>query len=685
MSFADGLNAANNRAQLYESKRQNDQALQKAGYNPVDMSVIPGSSADVEKQQNALLLMQMNALQGKIAARESDDAMTDFADTGDTKYLNNTMNNNPTIKKALGATGVQNFANIDFANDGALLAGAGMPESYYDTPEKQSVIKKNIYKTYDGEKWNIGLLNNAVKNTGYMTRVGANKGQKVLDNHEEFVKLISGPKVHPYTVDGNKYEAEIRAAAEETKLPPNLIASMIHKESKGKPGAVSTVDGKSYRGLMQIGDAAAAEVGIPDPKTPAENVLAGARYLAKQLKTYGGNTRLALAAYNAGPGKVQDYKGIPPYAETQDYVKTIMSNYASAESMYNSDDPGSIDAGKYLNDRVNQIPEFTPAPLAADGSVKVGVHGQPQDLGQPVKGPPISEYFNADNTDKVTGGIPTPAEIQVIKDRNERVRRRAQGRIDDVNNFFLDQSLATGKTKTSNSDSLTADMKNLAAGETKQKELFNAFGGEDAFYATDFSKPENRRRADSFVAAITKLQGRKFDATDKKNIAEVRGLIALGGTASTLTDSQTGFFDSTFADVKKSFSDDIGGVEGRSAYEAFRNITRSALVGASQSPQEIANFDKMLGSLGQKRGPILTQLKIALGQVQAKLNTVGDLGNTAVSHVLIGADQSKLDTTIQNLQKSIDQLSGKPADGQAQQKLDERTSKQIADEIFGAN
>ena len=113
----------------------------------------------------------------------------------------------------------------------------------------------------------------------------------------------------------------IQSAAAKYNLDPALLRAVILQESGGNPAAVSA---KGAQGLMQLMPATASSLGVTDPLDPAQNLDAGARYLAGLLNQYGGDTSLALAAYNAGPGAVATYGGIPPYAQTQDYVSSIL-------------------------------------------------------------------------------------------------------------------------------------------------------------------------------------------------------------------------------------------------------------------------------------------------------------------------------------------------------------------------
>jgi soluble lytic murein transglycosylase-like protein len=115
-----------------------------------------------------------------------------------------------------------------------------------------------------------------------------------------------------------EYLAMARAAARRHNVPEDLFLRLVQQESNWNPAAKSH---KGALGLAQLMPATARKLGV-DPLDPYENLDGGARYLAKQYRKFK-SWRLALAAYNAGPGAVKKYNGIPPYKETENYVKKI--------------------------------------------------------------------------------------------------------------------------------------------------------------------------------------------------------------------------------------------------------------------------------------------------------------------------------------------------------------------------
>ncbi len=120
----------------------------------------------------------------------------------------------------------------------------------------------------------------------------------------------------------SQYDPIIKQASDQYGVDPNLVSAVIIQESGGNPNAVSP---KGAKGLMQLMDATARELGVSQVYNPRQNILAGVKYLSRMLDRYNGDESLALASYNAGPAAVDQYRGVPPYEETRKYVASVLS------------------------------------------------------------------------------------------------------------------------------------------------------------------------------------------------------------------------------------------------------------------------------------------------------------------------------------------------------------------------
>jgi soluble lytic murein transglycosylase-like protein len=139
----------------------------------------------------------------------------------------------------------------------------------------------------------------------------------------ELVNRFVNPADYPTSGDAGIDELIYRAG-QQHGLDPRLLHAVILQESRYK------TDAESYagaQGLMQLMPATAKRFKCEDRKDPRQNIEAGAKYLRWLIKRFDGNVQLALAGYNAGEGAVDKYEGIPPYEQTQTYVKKIVANY----------------------------------------------------------------------------------------------------------------------------------------------------------------------------------------------------------------------------------------------------------------------------------------------------------------------------------------------------------------------
>lgn len=126
----------------------------------------------------------------------------------------------------------------------------------------------------------------------------------------------------------HRYDSFIRSAAQRYQLPQSLIRAVVHTESNYYPHAVSRA---GAAGLMQLMPRTAKSLGVTDAFDPRQNVYGGARYLRLLANRYDGDMVLVLAAYNAGAGNVEKYGGVPPFAETRAYVRSVLRRYYAYE------------------------------------------------------------------------------------------------------------------------------------------------------------------------------------------------------------------------------------------------------------------------------------------------------------------------------------------------------------------
>ena len=168
------------------------------------------------------------------------------------------------------------------------------------------------------------------------------------------------------------YDSMIVQAASEQGIDPALLKALVKAESGFNPNAVSSA---GAQGLAQLMPATGRGLGVTDPFDPQQSLNAGARYLANALRQFGGDPSLALAAYNAGPGAVQRYGGIPPFAETQAYVPRVLAYM----EQYKAEGLGQV---------APSLAAGAPAPIAAAGPGGSAIATQALGLAQAQMGTP---------------------------------------------------------------------------------------------------------------------------------------------------------------------------------------------------------------------------------------------------------------------------------------------------------
>ncbi|WP_042471250.1 lytic transglycosylase domain-containing protein [Bacillus ndiopicus] len=142
---------------------------------------------------------------------------------------------------------------------------------------------------------------------------------------EQYITDYTGQEAFNNVLAGaNRFQDSITKAASTYNLPEKLIAAVMKQESNFNPEVVSTAGAV---GLMQLMPGTAKYLGIQNPTDNEQNIMGGAQYLRQMLNQFGQNLETALAAYNAGPGNVKKYNGIPPFKETQNYVRKVLSYY----------------------------------------------------------------------------------------------------------------------------------------------------------------------------------------------------------------------------------------------------------------------------------------------------------------------------------------------------------------------
>lgn len=236
-----------------------------------------------------------------------------------------------TIKTLLNTKGV-NEAEFDKIIENINSESIKLEENYekkmdvFPEHDFKKIAFENVITEFDAENnisselpYDEGVNNsNSTSSTTTPTSSDTNNNITNVSTNSSSNSII--PSVE-HLSSKSQYDSIISEMSEKYNVPFNLVKLVINAESTFNPNATSH---SGAMGLMQLMPATAKWLGVNNAYDPKQNIEGGTKYLGQMLKRYDGDVKLALAAYNAGPGNVDKYKGIPPFKETQNYVKKIL-------------------------------------------------------------------------------------------------------------------------------------------------------------------------------------------------------------------------------------------------------------------------------------------------------------------------------------------------------------------------
>ncbi len=202
------------------------------------------------------------------------------------------------------------------------------------TTSQRTTARKLVYWSNTEHRWkpvpgpSPKMLRRAETAVAEVEQMVESRPSTVASAGQARLRAIANPNytrlAEGRAITSREIDRIIEEAATRHRVDPNLVRALVRVESNFNPSAVSR---KGAMGLMQLMPATARQLNVSNPFNPQQNVDAGVQLLRRLLDDYGGNVPLALAAYNAGEGAVSRYRGVPRYAETQDYVRRISLLY----------------------------------------------------------------------------------------------------------------------------------------------------------------------------------------------------------------------------------------------------------------------------------------------------------------------------------------------------------------------
>ncbi len=218
-----------------------------------------------------------------------------------------------------------------------LGSGSGEPSGALAASERVERLEALVAKVEEGPAGFAAALN-AAQGGSATTGSEASPSTALASDSasgSSALEPLSGESSDPITAAGSEsasgaggasYVPLIDQAAAQNGLDPTVLYGLVQQESGFDPSASSSAGAE---GLTQLMPGTATSLGVSEPLNPVQSIDGGARYLGELLRQFGGNVTDALAAYNAGPGAVERYGGVPPYSETQQYVAKVLENAAA--------------------------------------------------------------------------------------------------------------------------------------------------------------------------------------------------------------------------------------------------------------------------------------------------------------------------------------------------------------------
>jgi Rod binding domain-containing protein len=235
-----------------------------------------------------------NSAEARKAAKEFESLFVSFM----VKAMRSTVGENPLLPPSFGEKVYTDMLDTEYSNQISEHGGLGLADM--------------ILKQIDKENGSSPLSAlQALKPNSWM-----------LDNRLVPGRQSAVSDATSVSMNLDRFNSIIQEASKAYNIDPNLVSAVIARESGGNPAAVSSAGAK---GLMQLMDSTAQDLGTGNVWDPHANIMSGTRYLRSLLDRFGGDEKLALASYNAGPAAVERYQGVPPYPETQDYVGAVQN------------------------------------------------------------------------------------------------------------------------------------------------------------------------------------------------------------------------------------------------------------------------------------------------------------------------------------------------------------------------